>query len=63
MKDRGRDNDGRQMERNRDFLERIIHDAGEFGEENVQEIDEEWAEFERVLRFVGILVLTVKNYF
>lgn len=50
MKDRGRDNDGRQMERNRDFLERIIHDAGEFGEDNVEEIDEEWAEFERVLR-------------
>ena len=57
MKDRGRENDGRQMERNRDFLERtslsrVFHDAGEFGEENVQEIDEEWAEFERVLRFV-----------
>jgi hypothetical protein len=38
------------MERNRDFLERIVHDAGEFGEENVEEIDEEWAEFERALR-------------
>lgn len=28
--------------------ERVIHDE-EFGEENVQEVDEEWAEFERVL--------------
>lgn len=54
MKERRRENDGRIMERNRDFLERIIHDAGEFGEENVQEIDEEWAEFERVLRFVDL---------
>lgn len=46
MKDRGREHD----ERGRDFFERIIHDAGAFGEENVEEIDEEWAEFERVLR-------------
>lgn len=50
MKERGREHDGREMERNRDFFERIIHDAGEFGEENVEEIDEEWAEFEKVLR-------------
>lgn len=29
--------------------ERVIHDE-EFGEENVQQVDEEWAEFEKVLR-------------
>lgn len=47
MKDRGREErDGR----GRDFFERIIHDAGAFGEENVEEIDAEWAEFEKVLR-------------
>lgn len=46
MKDRGREHD----ERGRDFFERIIHDAGAFGEENVEEIDEEWAAFEKVLR-------------
>lgn len=50
MKDRGHDE--REIERGRDFFERIIHDAGEFGEENVDEIDEEWAEFEKVLRCV-----------
>lgn len=37
------------------FLERIIHDAGEFGEENVDEIDKEWAEFESFMRLVGVL--------
>lgn len=64
MKERGREHNGRdhngrehterERERNLDFFERIIHyaDAGEFGEENVQQIDEEWAEFERVLRLV-----------
>lgn len=45
MKARGREHD----ERGRDFFERIIHDAGAFGEENVEEIDEEWAEFEKAL--------------
>lgn len=52
MKDRGREHDEREIERGREFFERIIHDAGEFGEENVDEIDEEWAEFEKVLRCV-----------
>ncbi|CRL08156.1 CLUMA_CG020929, isoform A [Clunio marinus] len=50
MKDHNREQHEREMERGRDFFERIIHDAGAFGEENVDEIDEEWAEFERVLR-------------
>lgn len=58
MKDRGRDRDRdrdrdrereRERERGRDFLESIIHDA-EFGEENVEQVDEEWADFEKVLR-------------
>lgn len=31
------------------FMERVIHDE-EFGEENVQMVDNEWAEFERNLR-------------
>lgn len=49
MKDRGgRDHHNHQAS---DFLERIIHDAGEFGEDNVEQVDEEWAEFERVLRY------------
>jgi hypothetical protein len=52
MKDRGHDE--REIERGRDFFERIIHDAGEFGEENVDEIDAEWAEFEKVLRCVRV---------
>lgn len=50
MKDRKHDE--REIERGRDFFERIIHDAGEFGEENVDEIDQEWEEFEKVLRCV-----------
>lgn len=41
-----------ERERGREFLERIIHDAGEFGEENVDEIDKEWAEFESFMRLV-----------
>lgn len=56
MKDRGRDRERdrdrerqREHERGRDFLESIIHDA-EFGEENVEQVDEEWADFEKVLR-------------
>lgn len=32
-----------------DYTERIFHDE-EFGEENVELVDEEWASFERVLR-------------
>lgn len=54
MKDRGREHDGREIERGRDFFERIIHDAGEFGEENVDEIDAEWAQFEKALRCVEL---------
>jgi hypothetical protein len=50
MKDRGHV----EHERGRDFFERIIHDAGEFGEENVDEIDAEWAEFEKALRCVEL---------
>lgn len=50
MKARGRDHDERELERGRDFFERIIHDAGAFGEENVHEVDEEWAEFEKALQ-------------
>lgn len=37
----------------RKILERIMHDAGEFGEENVDEIDKEWEEFESFMRLVG----------
>lgn len=42
----------RELDRGRDFFERIIHDAGAFGEENVDEIDKEWAEFESFMRLV-----------
>lgn len=42
-------------DRGRDFLERIIHDAGEFGEENVEQVDREWAEFEKFMRWVCVL--------
>lgn len=45
------------------FLERIIHDAGEFGEENVDEIDKEWAEFESFMRLVGSEFWSGKNRF
>lgn len=51
MKDRGHNE--REIERGREFFERIIH-SGEFGEENVDEVDEEWEEFERVLRCVEL---------
>lgn len=54
MKNRGREHDERELERGRDFFERIIHDAGEFGEENVDEIDKEWAEFESFMRLVAL---------
>lgn len=47
-----KDREERELERGRDFFERIIHDAGEFGEENVDEIDKEWAEFESFMRLV-----------
>lgn len=32
-----------------DYTERIFHDE-EFGEDNVELVDEEWASFERVMR-------------
>lgn len=32
------------------FLERVIHDE-ERGEENVELVDSEWADFERALRY------------
>lgn len=32
-----------------DFVERIIHDE-EFGEEDVELVDSEWADFERIFR-------------
>ncbi|XP_065076182.1 chloride channel protein 2 isoform X3 [Ochlerotatus camptorhynchus] len=56
QKDRGRGGRGPNtggMERLRanstDYTERAFHDE-EFGEENVELVDEEWASFERVLR-------------
>lgn len=48
-------------DRGRDFLERIIHDAGEFGEENVEQVDREWAEFEKFMRWVWIFLRTSLN--
>lgn len=50
-----KDRDERELGRGREFFERIIHDAGEFGEENVDEIDKEWAEFESFMRWVESL--------
>lgn len=50
MKDRTERERDLDRDRGRDFFERIIHDAGEFGEENVDEIDKEWAEFESFMR-------------
>ena len=47
-KDRKREIMERNKERGRD-VERIIHDE-EFGEENVELVDSEWADFERILR-------------
>ncbi|XP_058813577.1 chloride channel protein 2 isoform X2 [Topomyia yanbarensis] len=56
LKDRGRSgrgpiNDGLERVRvnSTDYTERIFHDE-EFGEENVELVDEEWASFERVMR-------------
>lgn len=54
--EKGRGNHG-NMKRHRDSLanrgerfdERIIHDE-EFGEENVELVDSDWADFERALR-------------
>lgn len=42
----------RELDRNRDrdrAVEKLIHDE-EFGEEDVELVDSEWADFERVLR-------------
>jgi hypothetical protein len=36
-----------QSDRDRAFFERIIHD----GEENVEQIDDDWADFERLYRY------------
>ncbi|KFB41133.1 AGAP002891-PE-like protein [Anopheles sinensis] len=48
-----------------DYTERIFHDE-EFGEENVELVDEEWASFERVLRlgldFSGYWVVKLSKY-
>lgn len=57
QKDRGRggrgvphgDSHPRLRANSKDYTERIFHDE-EFGEENVELVDEEWASFERVLR-------------
>lgn len=49
---RGREHEEHELDRGREFFERIIHDAGEFGEENVEEIDREWSEFENFMRWV-----------
>lgn len=53
-KDRSKDRDARSrderdIKRGLDFYERIIHDE-EFGEENVEQVDSDWADFEKVLR-------------
>lgn len=39
----------RVSDRDRAFFERIIHDE-EFGEENVEQVDAEWEDFEKILR-------------
>lgn len=55
QKDRGRGGRGpnsgadRLRANSADYTERVFHDE-EFGEENVELVDEEWASFERVLR-------------
>lgn len=56
QKDRGRGGHGpnadgmeRLRENSKDYTERVFHDE-EFGEENVELVDEEWASFEKVLR-------------
>lgn len=42
--------------------DRVIHDA-ELGEENVELVDSEWADFERALRYVLILWALKLNRF
>lgn len=47
-----KDHRKREAERNKErdnVFERIIHDE-EFGEENVEQVDSEWADFERFFR-------------
>lgn len=41
-------------ERTDKFLERVIHDE-ERGEENVELVDSEWADFERALRYTTLI--------
>lgn len=49
-KDRKRELD-RNKDRDRKIVEKIIHDE-EFGEENVEQVDSEWADFERFFRYI-----------
>ena len=49
MKDRNQNETPRLRSSSYSYSERIIHDE-EFGEDNVELIDEEWSDFERVLR-------------
>lgn len=39
-----------QSDRDRAFFERIMHDE-ELGEENVEAVDSDWADFERLFRY------------
>lgn len=46
---------GNKKEQNKS-VERIIHDE-EFGEEDVELVDSEWADFERIFRYIRVLIL------
>lgn len=55
---------GTHMLRHRDSIagrfsdERVVHDE-EFGEENVEMVDSDWADFERALRYSPIYCFSI----
>lgn len=60
-----KDHRKRDAERNKErdnVFERIIHDE-EFGEENVEQVDSEWADFERFFRYTSSKKEEIGNAF
>lgn len=61
-RERKRDTD-KNRERGRAVERKLIHDE-EFGEEDVELVDSEWADFERVLRYISFEKSEcIKKYF
>lgn len=63
------ENGGNHILRHRDsiagrgdkFDERVMHEE-EFGEENVELVDSDWADFEKVLRYANFILCCILRY-